>query len=130
MKEINKKKQIPCISVVVPVFNSENTLQELYSRLTESLIAHSFDYEIIFINDSSHDKSSISMHSLAVDDANVKCIDLNKNFGQHNALLCGFRQAKYDLIVTMDNDLQNPPEEIPKLLEKIDGGYDVVNQTT
>ena len=126
MKEINKKKQIPCISVVVPVFNSENTLQELYSRLTESLIAYSSDYEIIFINDSSGDESSDIIHHLAENDSNVICIDLKKNFGQHNALLCGIRQAKYEVIVTLDDDLQNPPEEIPKLLEKLDQGYDVV----
>jgi len=84
------------------------------------------DYEIIFINDSSGDESSDIIHHLAENDSNVICIDLKKNFGQHNALLCGIRQAKYEVIVTLDDDLQNPPEEIPKLLEKLDQGYDVV----
>ena len=126
MKEINKKEQMPCISVVIPVFNSEDTLEELYLRLTKSLIVHSSDYEIIFINDSSGDNSSDIIYRLAENDSNVVCFDLAKNYGQHNALLCGIRQAKYEVIVTLDDDLQNPPEEIPKLLEKLDQGYDVV----
>jgi undecaprenyl-phosphate 4-deoxy-4-formamido-L-arabinose transferase len=84
------------------------------------------DYEIIFINDSSGDDSSDIIYRLAENDSNVVCFDLAKNYGQHNALLCGIRQAKYDFIVTLDDDLQNPPEEIPKLLEKLDQGYDVV----
>ena len=126
MNEMDNNKQMPSISAVVPVFNSEKTLQELYSRLTKSLITHCSDYEIIFINDASQDNSSNAIHSIAENDENVKCIDFNKNYGQHNALLCGIRQAKYEFIVTLDDDLQNPPEEIPILLEKLDQGYDVV----
>jgi undecaprenyl-phosphate 4-deoxy-4-formamido-L-arabinose transferase len=84
------------------------------------------DYEIIFINDASMDKSWDIINALSKKDENIKYINLNKNFGQHNALLCGIRHAKYDFIVTMDDDLQNPPEEIPKLLEKLDQGNDVV----
>ena len=123
---MEKNKKMPCISVVIPVFNSENTLEELYNRLTKSLIVHSSDYEIIFINDSSGDNSSDIIYCLAKNDSNVVCFDLAKNYGQHNALLCGIRQAKYEVIVTLDDDLQNPPEEIPNLLEKLDQGYDVV----
>lgn len=123
---INKEN----LSVIVPVFNSENTLNDLYHRLNNVLINITNNFEIIFINDASMDKSLDIINSLSKKDENIKCINLNKNFDQHNALLCGIRQAKYDLIVTMDDDLQNPSEEIPKLLEKIDGGYDVVNQTT
>ena len=126
MKEMGEYEQMACISAVVPVFNSENTLQELYNRVTKSLIEHCSDYEIIFINDASMDKSLDIIYSLSKNDENVKCIDFNKNYGQHNALLCGIRQAKYDLIVTLDDDLQNPPEEIPRLLEKLDQGFDVV----
>jgi len=126
VNEMDNNKQMPSISVVIPVFNSENTLEELYTRLTKSLILHSSDYEIIFINDASMDKSLDIIYSLSKNDENVKCIDFNKNYGQHNALLCGIRQANYDLIVTLDDDLQNPPEEIPKLLEKLDQGNDVV----
>ena len=123
---INKEN----LSVIVPVFNSENTLDDLYHRLNNVLINITNNFEIIFINDASMDKSLDIIYSLSKNDENVKCIDSNKNYGQHNALLCGIRQANCDLIVTLDDDLQNPPEEIPKLLEKIDGGYDVVNQTT
>ena len=123
---MDNNKQMPSISAVIPVFNSEDTLEELYLRLTKSLIVHSSDYEIIFINDSSGDNSSDIIYCLAKNDSNVVCFDLAKNYGQHNALLCGIRQAKYEVIVTLDDDLQNPPEEIPNLLEKLDQGYDVV----
>ena len=119
-------KQMPSISAVIPVFNSADTLEELYLRLTKSLIVHFSDYEIIFINDSSGDNSSDIIYRLAENDSHVVCFDLAKNYGQHNALLCGIRQAKYEVIVTLDDDLQNPPEEIPNLLEKLDQGYDVV----
>ena len=126
MNEMDNNKQMPSISAVIPVFNSADTLEELYLRLTKSLIVHSSDYEIIFINDSSGDNSSDIIYRLAENDSNVVCFDLAKNYGQHNALLCGIRQAKYEVIVTLDDDLQNPPEEIPNLLEKLDQGYDVV----
>ena len=79
---MDNNKQMPSISAVIPVFNSENTLEELYNRVTKSLIAHSSDYEIIFINDSSGDNSSKAMHSIAENDSNVICIDLNKNFSK------------------------------------------------
>ena len=114
------------ISVVIPVFNSANSIMKLYQRLTDIISLLTKYYEIIFINDASQDDSSNVIHSIAENDSNVICIDLNKNYGQHNALLCGIRQAKYEFIVTLDDDLQNPPEEIPKLLEKLDQGYDVV----
>ena len=119
-------KQMPSISAVIPVFNSADTLEELYLRLTKSLIVHFSNYEIIFINDSSGDNSSDIIYRIAENDSHVVCFDLAKNYGQHNALLCGIRQAKYEVIVTLDDDLQNPPEEILNLLEKLDQGYDVV----
>lgn len=99
MNEMDNNKQMPSISVVTPVFNSENTLDEFCRRLTKSLIVYSFDYEIIFVNDSSVDNSSNIIHHLAENDSNVIYIDLNKNFGQHNALLCGIHQAKYEFII-------------------------------
>ena len=122
--------KIKSISVIIPVYNSADTIVSLHRRIVSVLKGLVVDYEIIFINDASIDKSLDIIYSLSKNDENVKCIDSNKNYGQHNALLCGIRQANCDLIVTLDDDLQNPPEEIPKLLEKIDGGYDVVNQTT
>ena len=122
--------KIKSISVIIPVYNSADTIVSLHRRIVSVLTGLVVDYEIIFINDASMDKSLDIIYSISKNDNNVKCIDFNKNYGQHNALLCGIRQANCDLIVTLDDDLQNPPEEIPKLLEKIDGGYDVVNQTT
>ena len=117
---------IKSISVIIPVYNSADTIVSLHRRIVTVLTTLVVDYEIIFINDASMDKSLDIIYSLSINDENVKCIDFNKNYGQHNALLCGIRQANYDLIVTLDDDLQNPPEEIPKLLEKLDQGYDVV----
>ena len=117
---------IKSISVIIHVYNSADTIVSLHRRIVSVLTELVVDYEIIFINDASMDKSLDIIYSLSINDENVKCIDLNKNYGQHNALLCGIRQANYDLIVTLDDDLQNPPEEIPKLLEKLDQGSDVV----
>jgi len=116
----------PHLSIVIPVYNSANSIMKLYQRLTDTISLLTNHFEIVFVNDSSGDDSSDIIHRLAENDSNVKCIDLNKNFGQHNALLCGIRQAKYEVVVTLDDDLQNPPEEIPKLLEKLDQGFDVV----
>ena len=118
--------RIKSISVIIPVYNSADTIVPLHRRIVSVLTELVVDYEIIFINDASMDKSLDIIYSLSINDENVKCIDFNKNYGQHNALLCGIRQANYDLIVTLDDDLQNPPEEIPKLLEKLDQGNDVV----
>ena len=117
---------MPFISAVIPVFNSADTLEELYLRLTKSLIVHSSDYEIIFINDSSGDNSSDIIYRLAENDSNVVCFDLAKNYGQHNANMCGLKHTRGDFVITMDDDLQNPPEEIEKMIRKINGGYDLV----
>ena len=118
--------KIKSISVIIPVYNSADTIVSLHRRIVSVLTGLVVDYEIIFINDASMDKSLDIIYSLSKNDENVKCIDFNKNYGQHSALLCGIRQAKYEFIVTLDDDLQNPPEEIPKLLENLDQGYDVV----
>src|SRR4029077_4960967 len=87
------------------------------------------EYEIVFVNDQSPDKSWKIIASLAAQDPRVQGIDLMRNYGQHNALLCGIRAARFDTIVTLDDDLQHPPEEIAKLLERLDEGYDVVYGT-
>jgi len=129
MKEMGKNNQMPCISVVVPVFNSEETIIPLYKRLISVLRNLTDEYEIIFVNDASVDGSSNVIKVLGKKDPKIIGIDLMRNFGQHNALLCGIRRAKYQYIVTLDDDLQNPPEEIPKLIDKINEGYDVVYGT-
>jgi len=117
------------ISVVCPVFNGEATLTELYQRLVSALSVLVVEFEIIFVNDHSSDKSGKLIASLAAQDPRVQGIDLMRNYGQHNALLCGIRTARFDTIVTVDDDLQHPPEEITKLLERLEEGYDVVYGT-
>lgn len=114
------------ISVLIPVYNSEQTLGELTSRLAEVLPCCADHYEIIYIEDGSQDQSWEIISRLADKHPWVHGIRLNRNYGQHNALLCGIRDAKYEVIVTLDDDLQNPPEDIPRLLKELDRGYDVV----
>jgi len=115
------------VSVVVPVFNSSDTLALLVERNGLALQAVASKYEIILVNDGSRDGTWDEIVRLANENDVVRGIDLMRNFGQHNALLCGIREARYEVIVTMDDDLQNPPEEIPRLLETLEGEqFDVV----
>ena len=116
-------------SIVVPVYNSEKTLDELYER-TKRVIEEELggEYELVLVDDSSKDGSFEVMTRLSSADSRVKSFQLAKNFGQHNALMCGFANATGDYIVTIDDDLQHPPEEIPKLVKVMedDPGIDVV----
>lgn len=114
------------ISVVVPVYNSQNTLKSLVQGLTPVLNECADNYEIILVNDGSPDNSWEVIEQLARDNTRVRGIRLMRNYGQHNALLCGIRSANFDITVTLDDDLQNPPEEMPKLLAKLGEGFDVV----
>lgn len=117
------------ISVVVPVYNSEQTLAELVARLEPVLASSAGEYEVILVNDGSRDKSWDVVSRLSTERPYVRGACLMRNYGQHNALLCGVRLARYDIVITMDDDLQHPPEEIPKLLEKLGEGWDVVYGT-
>lgn len=117
------------ISIVVPVYNSEGTLSELVARLHGVLLGRFASFEIVLVNDGSDDRSWQTIQHVARSNPRVRGIDLMRNYGQHNALLAGIRAANYGVIVTMDDDLQHPPEEIPKLLEKLTEGYDVVYGT-
>jgi len=119
----------PSISVVVPVYNSAATLGELVSRLEQVLSGVTPRFELLLVNDGSADGSWAALQELAQSHPSVRAINLMRNYGQHNALLCGIRAAHCDLVVTLDDDLQNPPDEIPKLLEKLAEGYDVVYGT-
>jgi undecaprenyl-phosphate 4-deoxy-4-formamido-L-arabinose transferase len=114
------------ISVVIPVYNSEASMPLLMERLEPVVTAHAPAFEVILVNDGSHDHSWDVIHQLAHRYPWVRGISLMRNYGQHNALLCGIRAARHEVIVTLDDDLQNPPEEIPKLLDKLAEGYDVV----
>lgn len=117
------------LSVVVPVYRSETILPDLVRRLEPVLIANSDEFELILVNDCSPDGSWDVILNLARQYPWIHPINLMRNYGQHNALLCGIRQARFDAIVTMDDDLQHRPEEIPKLLARLDEGYDVVYGT-
>lgn len=114
------------ISAVIPVYNSERGLKELYERLTLSLSSLCADYEIILVDDGSSDRSYEEMCVLHDRDGRVKAIRLDGNFGQQNALMCGLCYSKGDFVVTLDDDLQNPPEEAGKLIERLLEGYDAV----
>ncbi len=114
------------ISAVIPVCNAEKTLSELVRRLTIVLEAEDQDYEVLLVNDGSRDRSWEIIRALTKGNPRIRGIDLMRNYGQHNALLEGILAAQGRVIVTLDDDLQNPPEEIPKLLKKLAEGYDVV----
>jgi glycosyltransferase involved in cell wall biosynthesis len=114
------------ISVVVPVFNAESSLRDLVSRLLPVLHALCEKYELILVNDGSEDCSWKTISGLATEHAWIRGIDLMRNYGQHNAVLCGIRAAEHEIVVTLDDDLQHPPEEIPQLVQKLAEGYDVV----
>lgn len=113
-------------SIVVPVFNSEKTIRQLVERVENALGSISNKFELILVNDCSHDGSWNVITDLAEQKHWIVAINLRRNFGQHNALLCGIRNAKYEYTITIDDDLQHPPEEIHKLLAEMDHGMDVV----
>jgi undecaprenyl-phosphate 4-deoxy-4-formamido-L-arabinose transferase len=117
------------LSVVVPVYNSERTLSLLVEKLERTLSTISARFEVILVNDGSRDGSWRVIEQLAEAFSWVRGINLMRNYGQHNALLCGIRAAQFEVIVTLDDDLQHPPEEIPKLLRELDRGYDAVYGT-
>ncbi len=115
------------ISVVVPIYNEKDNIEELYKELKEVLESLPHQYEIIFVNDGSTDGSGELLNQLAHQDTSVKVIHFRKNFGQTAAISAGFYYATGDVIFTMDGDLQNDPKDIPKLLEKMEEGYDIVS---
>jgi glycosyltransferase involved in cell wall biosynthesis len=114
------------VSVVVPVYNGSDSLPLLVEEVGKVLPDVTDAFELVLVNDGSPDQSWQVISELAQKHSWVRGIDLMRNYGQHNATLCGVREARYEVIVTMDDDLQNPPREIPKLLEKLAEGYDVV----
>ena len=117
------------LSVVIPVYNGAATLPAVINRLLPVLQEVGAPFEIILVNDGSRDGSWATIESLARQRPEIKGVDLMRNYGQHNALLCGIRLTRHHVIVTMDDDLQQPPEEIPRLLARLAEGYDVVYGT-
>jgi len=109
---------------VVPVYRSALVLPELYRQISESF--RDYDFEVLFVEDCGGDNSWVSICDLAQKYSSVRGYRLSRNYGQHNALLCGIRNAKGDIIVTIDDDLQHPPDEVHKLIVELKKGYDVV----
>jgi glycosyltransferase involved in cell wall biosynthesis len=114
------------ISAVIPVYRGELALPELIRRLTHALDAAGSPFEIIFVEDCGGDNSWEIIKQFASRDPRIRGLRMSRNYSQHNALLAGIRAARGDIVVTLDDDLQNPPEEIPRLLAKLAEGYDVV----
>src|SRR5512143_2550608 len=117
----------PYISVVIPVYNEQENLDALFTRLTAVLDGLEKPFEILFTNDGSRDRSGALLKEFHERRPNeVRVIDFNGNFGQHMAIMAAFERVRGDVVVTLDADLQNPPEEIPKLLAAIEAGHDSV----
>ncbi|MCP2520250.1 glycosyltransferase family 2 protein [Candidatus Aminicenantes bacterium AC-708-M15] len=122
-----KNIQEPEISIVVPFYNEEENIEELYKRLTETLKKLKKSYELIFVDDGSSDKTYQILCELHKKDKHVNIVKLKKNFGQTAALAAGFDHAEGKIIISMDGDLQHDPADIPKLLDKMEEGYDIVS---
>jgi glycosyltransferase involved in cell wall biosynthesis len=112
---------LPPVSIVIPVYNSAEALPSLCARLAAVLPGLGEGTEVIFVNDGSADRSWEVLQRLGAEHPWMRSLDLMRNYGQHNALLCGIRHARRGIVVTMDDDLQHPPEEIPRLLARLEG---------
>ncbi|WP_097459628.1 undecaprenyl-phosphate 4-deoxy-4-formamido-L-arabinose transferase [Mangrovitalea sediminis] len=122
-----KEPDINLVSVVIPVFNEEASLPELLRRTRAACAELKQDHEIILVDDGSRDRSAEMLLEAAEEpDSHVVAVILNRNYGQHSAIMAGFDESRGDLVITLDADLQNPPEEIPRLVTAAEEGYDVV----
>lgn len=121
------EREVPVISVVVPVYEEEGSVGELSRRLVEVMDRTARSFEIIFVDDGSSDGTLRILRDAHRDDGRVKIVSFRKNFGQTAALAAGFDYARGEIVVTIDGDLQNDPEDIPKLVDKVEEGYDLVS---
>jgi glycosyltransferase involved in cell wall biosynthesis len=126
MDNYNKKSEIDC-SIVVPLYNESAVVDELYERLKKVMEQTALFYELVFIEDGSEDDTLEKLKKIANRDEKVCVVELRRNFGQTGALAAGFDNARGNIIISMDGDLQHQPEEIPEFLEKIKEGFDVVS---
>ena len=113
------------LSIIIPVYNSEKIIRKTVDEIFDSL-GNQYQFEILLINDGSTDDSGKVIHQIASERQNVTAVSLLKNYGQHTAIFCGIKMAKGDYIVNMDDDLQNPPSELGKMIDEIKKGYDLV----
>ena len=118
--------QMKKISFVVPVYNEEENIHEFYRRVTEVMAPLSYDYELLFVDDGSRDGTSRLIRELAAADSHVQGYLFSRNFGHQLALTCGLDHATGDAVISMDGDLQHPPEMIPQLIAKWEEGYEIV----
>jgi glycosyltransferase involved in cell wall biosynthesis len=125
-KTVTKNSNLQ-ISVILPVYNEEENINLQYEKLTQSLTEFKRSYEIIFIDDGSYDKSPQLLEEIANKDKHVKIIEFRRNFGQTAAMHAGIEYSQGEIIVFMDSDLQNDSDDIPRLVEKLEEGYDVVS---
>src|SRR5215471_20255747 len=114
-------------SIVIPLYNEERSIRTLYSRIVEAMEEFDEPYQIIFVDDGSRDRTYNILSGICEEDRRVVLIRLRKNFGQTAALKAGFDFARGEVIISMDGDLQHDPEEIPRFLEKIEEGFDLVS---
>ncbi len=114
------------VSIVIPIFNEEGSLVELIERTLKACRTTAHSFEVILIDDGSSDTSAVIIEEAAASYEEIVGVFLNRNYGQHAAVFAGFEQSRGDVVITIDGDLQNPPEEIPKLITEIGKGYDVV----
>jgi undecaprenyl-phosphate 4-deoxy-4-formamido-L-arabinose transferase len=117
----------PGLSVVVTLFQEGATLDELHRRLTAALEASGRSYEVLYVDDGSTDGTFATLERLHAGDDRIRAVRLKRNVGQHPAMHAGLSRARGDVVVTMDGDLQNPPEDVPKLVEAVEAGYDVAS---
>lgn len=123
---MSETAETPTLSVVIPIFNEEETLEVLYGRLSAALIALGESFEVIFVNDGSRDRSEILLRDFCSRDPRFKSIHFSRNFGHQTAITCGYDHAIGDAVVAMDGDLQDPPEVLAGLLARWREGYEVV----
>lgn len=116
----------PRVSAVIPVHDEEPNLPELNERVKKALDSTGTPWELIYVDDGSTDGSLEILTRFAAADPRIRVVEFNRNYGQHAAVFAGFAQTRGDIVVTLDADLQNPPEEIPRLVAKMEEGYDVV----
>jgi undecaprenyl-phosphate 4-deoxy-4-formamido-L-arabinose transferase len=118
------------LSIVIPIYNEEENIPALWERLSRVMTEHFADpskpWEVIFTDDGSRDRSLVMLTEIAKAEPRVRVVEFNRNYGQHSAIFGAFAEVEGQIVVTLDADLQNPPEEIPKLVAKIEEGYDVV----
>lgn len=123
----NPGESVPAITVVIPLLNEEESIPHLYRAVTDAMEAYGRAYEVIVVDDGSRDRSFALLQEIAAQDPRFTIIRLRRNFGQTAAFAAGFAEARGDVIITMDADLQNDPRDVPLLMAKIDEGFDIVS---